>query len=281
MKFRIIYTCFALATGLFLWLGNTGGVGAVQGRDLTNSPTANGFCGNSFCHDDGQFSPNLVLQLLDNGSPVSEYTPGQTYTLSVTIEASGTPVEYGFQAVALDGNNTSAGLFGTPANGQQITALGNGNDYWEHRGAQSSNQFEIEWTAPTNGDIDTVTFYSSGIAANDGNGSGGDGAASSSLSVTATMINNLTKVPALAAAINVSPNPVQEIAQVYINTDVQNTLHLYLFDINGKQIYQQSIDGMTNGQEPITIYLADMATGVYYLHLTDGVRTQSTSIVKQ
>lgn len=279
MKFRIIYTLFALAASLFLWLGNSGGAAAVQNQDRTNGPTANGFCGNSFCHDDGQFSPTLEIRLLANGMPVENYVPGQTYTLAVTIEATGSPEEYGFQAVALDAAETNAGAFGTPAGGQQITTLGNGNNYWEHQGAQSTNSFEIEWTAPADASAGAVTFYSAGIAANDGNGSGGDGAASNTLSVE-PMVSSIFSVETLAVDVQISPNPVQDVANIQITTAERNQLQLNLFSTNGQLVSNQTLE-VAVGTQQIVVATTDLAAGVYHLQLTDGERVKTVKMLKK
>lgn len=280
MKLRIIYTLFSLATGLFLWMGNSGGAAAVQNQDRTNGPAAMGFCGNSFCHDDGSFSPTLEIQLLDAGSPVTNYVPGQTYTLSVTITAtSGTPAEYGFQAVALDASDLNTGTFGTPASGQQITSIGNGNQYWEHAGAQLENQFEIEWTAPMDATAGEITFYSAGIAANDGNGNGGDGAASSQLSVQ-PMASSIFQIATLPIEVQVYPNPVKDVANVAINSDKHSTVNLNIFDVHGRLVQQQNTD-LQVGDNQFSVEMNDLATGIYHLQVTDGERIKSLKILKK
>ncbi|MFK7935181.1 MAG: choice-of-anchor V domain-containing protein [Saprospiraceae bacterium] len=278
MKFKFIYTFFGLATALFLGLGNTGGAGAVQNADRTNGPAADGFCGNSFCHDDGQFSPTLDIQLLADGTPVENYVPGETYTLAVTINASGSPAEYGFQAVALDESDANTGSFGTPVSGQQITTLGNGNSYWEHQGAQNTNAFEIEWTAPADA-AGAITFYSAGIAANDGNGSGGDGAANSSLSV-APMVSSVFGVEALPVQVQISPNPVQDIANVQISTAERSELQLNIFNTNG-QLVQNQTANVAAGDHQLEVNTTDLAAGIYHLQLTDGERVKTVKMLKK
>lgn len=280
MKLRIIYTLFGFATGLFLWMGNSGGAAAVQNQDRTNGPLAMGFCGNSFCHDDGSFSPTLDIQLLDAGTPVANYVPGQTYTLSVTIMAtSGTPAEYGFQAVALDASETNTGTFGTPASGQQITSLDNGNQYWEHAGAQLENQFEIEWTAPTDASAGEITFYSAGIAANDGNGSGGDGAANSSLSVQ-PMASSIFQIETLPIDVQIYPNPVQEIANVQVDSDTRRSVNLNIFDVQGRLV-QSQVAELEVGENQLSVNANTLTTGIYSLQITDGERVKSLKILKK
>jgi len=63
------------------------------------------------CHSGSVLNGNNenVLTLLNGGNPVTNYTPGQTYTVSLSMSSN--PTKKGFQSTALDANNIMAGSF--------------------------------------------------------------------------------------------------------------------------------------------------------------------------
>lgn len=278
MKFRIVYTCFALSMGVFLFMGNSGGIGAVRGFDRTGGPLAQGFCGNSACHDDGSFNPTLEIEVLDGGMPVTNYLPGKTYMLSVSIIAgSGSPAEYGFQAVALDGANAAAGTFGTPEDGIQVTSLG-GIDYAEQSSPRTTNNFQIEWTAPTT-DVGEVTFYSGGNAANNANGSGGDSGVAGRLSLS-PMVSGINSVELLPVAMEVVPNPVIDFAQIQLNSELSGDFILNVYSITGQLMTRKNVN-LRTGDNTVEVDMNDFVKGIYTIQLTDNERVITKKIVKQ
>ena len=160
---------------LFIILGyivlssRSGGVGNILSIDATGSPVATHVCGS--CHgDNNNFSSTVSMQILDGGTPVTSYTPGQTYTM--TLQVSGTAPHYGGQAVALKLDNTAAGSLGVPSSpNTQVTVLNN-IDYLEHNSRSSTGTFTTTWTAPLTGS-GNVNIHYIGNAVN-GSGTGGD-----------------------------------------------------------------------------------------------------------
>ncbi len=108
----------------------------------------------------------------------TEYVPGQTYTIKVTV-ADPTPASatrtlaWGFELTSIKSSDYSMAGSYTPAS-DTGTATGNSRTYI---GQSASGLFEaqpdsaswsFQWTAPAQG-AGTVTFYAAGLAA-DGNG---------------------------------------------------------------------------------------------------------------
>lgn len=126
------------------------------------------------CHDtyhDANVGPGAVQ--VDNNPGV--YTPGQDYTLVVTVQQANRQ-RYGFQLTAIDGDGNRAGTLTTLASDTQVnteTGLG-GRQYIQHSqsgtlpSASDRRVWQVSWTAPAN-DVGTVRFYVAGNAAN-GNG---------------------------------------------------------------------------------------------------------------
>jgi len=125
-------------------------------------------CSNNGCH--ASFSVNSgtgSVTISFNGGFSTEYEPGETYSMSVTIEQAGA-VRYGFQMVAFDNNDDSVGDFIAGDNtGTQNTANIN---FINHKNPSGNpNVYSFEWTAPST-DVGPITFYSTGNAANGAQG---------------------------------------------------------------------------------------------------------------
>ncbi|MFM2358225.1 MAG: hypothetical protein RLY16_217 [Bacteroidota bacterium] len=108
----------------------------------------------------------------------SEYTPGTTYTFSLTIShGSANRKRWGFSIAARNSNNQSTGSFsGTNAN-----AGANGNEYSHSPAVTTTNAAtytytNLKWTAPANPTAadQNITFYFAGVAADGTGGSGSD-----------------------------------------------------------------------------------------------------------
>lgn len=175
----LVLSFFALLSGTLIFSGSSGGVALVQKLDRTGSPLSNNFyC--SACHLAGQFNPQVHLEVLSGGVPVTTYVPGQTYTVRVVVDASPNASVFGFQTVALSGpDHVQAGIFQNPPTGVAIRTVNN-RSYAEHQFPSLKDTFQLSWVAPP-ANTGQVRLYAAGIAAN-GNGSdSGDGASRDSL----------------------------------------------------------------------------------------------------
>ena len=128
------------------------------------------------CHNGGSsISGNVQI----SGVP-STVLPGETYTFTVTLNATGgSPVKGGFQVVSLKNNNTNGGTF--TVNGGETNSsvkLVAGKSYTGHKpaknfGGNTSLSYTIDWTAP-NEEGEEITFYVGSILANGASGNNGD-----------------------------------------------------------------------------------------------------------
>lgn len=185
MKFKFLYSIFALAIIAFVFSSSSGGRATVANSGNIGAPGDPGTtCIN--CHGTGTFGGNTtVLNVYEQGTTnlVTQYQGGVTYDVEVAISvATGTPAGYGFQMTVLeDGGNTMAGSFANPSANSQLVTLGSGRTYHEHGVGDGittpplyspTGTFTTEWTAPAAG-TGNITFYAGGNAVN-GNGSNGD-----------------------------------------------------------------------------------------------------------
>ena len=96
------------------------------------------------------------------------YTPGETYSIGVTVTGSNDR-GYGFQAIAQAGNNV-AGELSINSNSTNIESNGS---YVQHDSRTTSGEWIFEWLAPDS-DVGEVTFSVSGLATGGANGNAGD-----------------------------------------------------------------------------------------------------------
>lgn len=111
-----------------------------------------------------------VLVVSQGGNPVSNYVPGQQYTVTLTMVSN--PTKRGFQATALTSANAMAGSFTGVAGNTSIN--GTTKKYANHTSTSNTSAaapaWNWTWTAPALG-TGNVTFY---VATNKTNNNGND-----------------------------------------------------------------------------------------------------------
>ncbi|MCB0595277.1 MAG: T9SS type A sorting domain-containing protein [Lewinellaceae bacterium] len=278
MKFRMLYSLFALIGAALLLMNNSTGPASVQGLDRTGSPLSPGPC--QACHSAGAFSPTLTLEVLDDGAAVDAYEPGKTYRLRVEAGATGSPAGYGFQAVALMGNNDDqAGAFSNPGAGIKVTPL-NGRQYAEHSMRRTSNIFEVDWTAPEAG-AGEVRFYSAVVAANGNGSSGGDGSSflTSPVALAEGAVSS-TEGNELFETFSVFPNPVGAELHLRFQSREQGAYQLRILDLQGQSLLERRIE-VAAGRQLQSLDASALPTGLYTVQVADGRRVSSRKVVKR
>lgn len=212
------------------------GVAEEQNKDRTGAPGSQNACNNTTCHTAGAFNPAASIKVMDQmlGTPVSEYVPGETYDLKFTVNSAGGEV-FGFQAtVVKDSNYSNAGTLQNPGLSTQLESVG-GRHIIEHSSPNSQNFFLGEWVAPDT-DVGAVTFYMSGIAANDSGSDSGDGYAGTQL----TLVGSTTDIN----------DPLVSVSTYLRNGNIFvegfGTAEISLYSINGQLLFAQSANDQLN-----------------------------------
>lgn len=256
----------ALPLCMFL-LSNSSGRATQASEGNTGSPgdqsQFNKTC--MTCHGTGLQLTNTISVVDAEGDVVTTYTPGETYTVTVSLSSTGNPSSYGFQLVGELDNTETVNGFSNPSSNTKLVNLGN-RQYAEQNGPSSSNQFSVKWTAPAT-DAGTITFYSSGIGANSNGMSSGDGGALGSFELTsgATSNKELAKTE-----INVYPNPSTE----YIRLEATIINNLNIFASDGQLILQ--MEEVLNNE----IRVADFQQGLYFIQFESENKLFTSKFVK-
>lgn len=229
-KRTIIFTAIA---GM-VYIGTTsyhGGAAADGGLNRTGAKGSMATCAGAGCHS-GTTPASIAAIYIDSagGIPVTKYTPGKTYTITVVGKHS-VNNEFGFQFAAVSGTGAAqvqAGSFGSslPVNvGKKVIYGLDLIEHTDHVAAISPADSFIRsfaWTAPA-ANVGNVTLYLTVNAIN-GNHMPDAGDFSSNISKVLQPYSVSTAIEHAAGNIGISvfPNPVT------------NTLHIRLAGISGQ-----------------------------------------------
>ena len=84
-------------------------------------------------------------------------------------------------------------------------------------------------------------------------------------------------------SLRIHPNPASAIAQINFDLPVATTIHLQLFDLNGRVVKSIKREQMTAGKYQQSIRVDDLPEGMYYLNLRydSGILSEKLLIVKE
>jgi len=85
--------------------------------------------------------------------------------------------------------------------------------------------------------------------------------------------------PVFNGALTIAPNPAREVANVQYHFDQATDISIRMTNSLGQLILERQIDGALSGNEELNV--AGMASGMYFLHITDGVRSKTETLVIQ
>ena len=263
---------FLTAFSLFVIIGlmsNSSGRANVFGQAVTGAPgDSNKTCASSGCHSSGAFSPSPILLITDkDGNEVTNYRPGETYDINLSIETTGNPVEFGFQMVALASDISPVNQWENIGDNVQLVTLGD-RDYIEHNSPSSENTFSARWTAPNAGTGDVNFYYS--VNAVNGNGSpSGDGGANASFTLNETLSSTSDYQN---VNINIFPNPTTDFLTINgLNKDFTYNV----LDRLGK------IQLKGSGSKESTLNTEELTAGLYFLNVEIDGNTITKKVIKK
>jgi hypothetical protein len=259
---RTMRVVIIIAGVLIVGLANSGGPGVTQRRDRTGSPIAlNSNC--SSCHFGGDYDGEISLTVLKDSTAVEEYGPGEEYVLKVAFEQNGEGVQYGFQMVAMMGEElVNAGSFGElPEFIRKISLYNNQFDYVEHTRPLNDSVWYIPWMAPEDG-AEPISFYLAGLVTNDNSTTSGDEVVwlgSPHILNPAGLVSRKENLHQEALNFQIRQNPVVQEIQLVSSWDWSRESAWYqITQLSGKVVKSGPLLGTT-----ISVY--DLSNGGYFL----------------
>lgn len=202
-----------------------------------------------------------LLTLSDGTTTVTTYTPGQQYTVSLSLSSN--PVKKGFQATALTSANAMAGNFAVGTGNTSIN--GTTKKYANHTStSNTAANWTWTWTAPASGTGD-VTFYVATNKTNNNNNDMGDMIYLSQhvfSEASSAGVENITFNNNVIIGVN------NESDKVMISYDLNQMTKtsINILDLNGKSVYNKNAMNGQIGNNHFDLSTSDFKSGIYIVN---------------
>ena len=290
MKKTILPIAIALVTfGLFSFKNNA--PSGFQAAPLNANGPSGGQAGApgeqncTSCHSGATqngANENLLVVNNDIGFGITQYTPGASYTVNLSMASN--PAKKGFQVTALNAANTMAGNFVAGANTQIKTATISGGQrkYATHKSSSNTSATQTwnwTWEAPAT-EQGAITFY---VATNKANNNGNDNGDIIYLSQH-VFLNDDVSIEELEVETNFNAGYSIDKNAVYIEYSTLSIAltSLNVVDLNGKSVFAKKLGASTVGTNKTFVGLpTGLPEGFYVLHFFVGNQAFSKTISVQ
>jgi hypothetical protein len=196
------------------------------------------------------------------------YTPGETYSFSLTIENMGLE-RWGFEL-------TSFGV-GTIIVTDPVNTQLSGGQYLKQTQAGTAAGtldgpvvWNFDWTAPATGGEDVI-FYAAGNAANNNSSTSGDYIYTTM--VTVPELESVTDEEQIAddfTLISSYPNPFNPTTTIEFTLTEPGNVTLNVYNVAGEMVTTLVNGNLPAGQRSVVFNATDLPSGVYLYRLTAG-----------
>jgi hypothetical protein len=204
---------------------------------------------------------NTVV-IADQNGPVSQYTPGMDYQVTVSMNTNN--AKNGFEIVPLTNNNTQAGTISTLDNNTQFIDLGTTKRITHNFAGTALTSWTFNWNAP-NTNVGDITFYLATNLAN--NNTGGDGDviyASQHIIGSTASINENSPNFDLSVNYNSSTNSIA----LDINAKEGGDVAINLVDMTGKSVQFEQLGKASAGENTFNVKLdKHLQKGIYIVNI--------------
>jgi hypothetical protein len=204
--------------------------GALAGH--TGSPDDGKTCATGGCHSG---TPVPTMNLITSNIPVTGYVPGQTYTISATVNDPA-KVKFGFQISPQD---ASGNYLGTMVITEPSATKLTGFKYITHTFGGTSapggtRTWNFDWVAPAAGTGD-VTFYGAFNYSNNNSSTSGDQIRTSTLTVSEDISTGLANSDDPYNTV-LYPVPAADVLNIRLSLNDPEQLNIDLTDLSGKVV---------------------------------------------
>ena len=261
------FACMALMFGALALMSHHNGVAEQQNKDRTGAPGSQQPC--TACHSNGSYNvtPFIAVYAFEGSNdPLSEYIPGTEYYVEFTVNASGAPDGYGFQATAVDAVGDNAGTFIACTSNAQLEDVG-GRHIVEQNDLSASNTFGLWWGAPADF-AGEITFYASMLACNGNSGNTGDSYAGTSLT-----INNIVIGIDCPDCENVDEPLLAWASDEFLHIENREAVTLDVYALDGRWVRSEQVPAGKHQRA-----LSDWGSrGLHIVHISETADANSTS----
>jgi len=205
-----------------------------------------------------------VFVISDGANPVTAYTPGTTYTVSLGMASN--PAKKGFQSTALSPQNTMAGTFASAAT--TTISTGNNRQYANHRASSNTSStaaWTWSWTAPST-NVGNVTFYVASNKANGNNNDNGDVIYLSQHVIEPVNTANITENEVVKPKLWLNQQTKE--LNLKVSANKPEKVHLNLVDLSGKSVFSRDMGWTNVGNNNLSIQLPEsLPKGMYVAHV--------------
>lgn len=259
-------------TAKFHAMLNSGGASAGNaGAPGENNCTA--------CHA-GSVAAGAGFNILESSDNMNAYTPGETYTMVLSMEDAA--AKNGFQLVALKASdNTQAGTI--TITDQVRTQLLNGTagkQYIGHRAAgNSANQWTFDWTAPSE-NVGNVVFYAATNKTNSNGNTSGDLVRLSQHTLNAPAGASLTAYEKILESMKIALNTDNKFIDIKFATDESESLYINVMNLQGQSVLAHALGSAYPGENHKEVRLPEnLSNGVYVVNFFVGNKAYSQKIM--
>lgn len=225
----------------------------------------------SGCHagTDNNGSANITFSISGGGT---QYTPGQVYSITVSITQTGID-KMGFSCLALkNSNNTTIGSFQLTDAIKTRTYVDGARNYVSHKPCAADvislgfNKWSFNWQAPSTNE-GNITLYLGALATNHNHATTGDFAYTRSLTLTPALTAGINDIGEKNVEVSVFPNPTNDKFEIKIEQG-KKIRELQIINLQGKII--KTFD---TSEDKVYIYSTrqlGLNSGVYFLKASDG-----------
>lgn len=253
-----------------------------QAAGFTGAPGEMAHSGNACasCHG-GTAASGDGFNILSWDEGIDNYTPGETYTMLLSMEDASN--KNGFQLVALKASdNTQAGtVVVTDEVRTQGQAGIQGRQYLSHRAAgNTSSVWTFNWTAPAADEGNVIFYVATNKTNNNGNSDAGDlvrlsqhvfsGPAASS---------SLTQYEQIQASLSIVLNKQDSRIQISFSTEESEPLHVNVMNAQGQSVLAHSLGMSYPGENSKEVrFNQTLSTGIYFVNFFVGNKAYSEKI---
>lgn len=203
-----------------------------------------------------------IVTLTNGGTAVTDYQPGTTYQVNVTMST--TNAKNGFEIVALNPSNTAAGTFAiTDATKTKTITSGGKTRVTQKSAGTAATSWSFNWTAPAT-NVGTITFYLATNQSNSNNSDSGDIIRTSQhpFGSQAGIAESSKLETSIAYQANTNSLNIQ------LDSKIDGSVFVNVVDLSGKSVFTENLGNVSSGESSLSVRLnQELNSGIYMVNV--------------